>query len=123
MRIWIVVLCLFFVGCPLEGPVGPQGEQGEQGIQGEDGSNLSIKIITGILYTENKTENEWPTWNCWDIIIMGSEESIISVHTRKGSGFMWVEPEWYLGKNASYVRIFETNGVEAGCEYRIAIAN
>ena len=31
MRVWIVVLCLFFVGCPLEGPVGPQGEQGDEG--------------------------------------------------------------------------------------------
>ena len=72
MRIWVVILCLLFVGCFLEGPIGPKGDKGdagpqgpqsEQGIQGEKGpqgdtSYIHIKYSNdgGNTFTDNDGE-------------------------------------------------------------------
>ncbi len=123
MKNIIYILCIMFLFCGcFEGPTGSAGypgEQGEKGEQGPAGDDFNIEIMTGILYVSDRIDGE-EFINYWDINIPSSEERMIEVFVRKGSGYMWKEPLWLFCK--WHVRIADNSQVNPGDEYIILLA-
>lgn len=115
------LLLLLLVSCSsLKGPVGPtgltgpQGAEGSRGFQGESGIGDFYSTI-GILFSSDYDTTGW-----WDVSVYIPDSSEVGCRVRRGSGFLWVEPErWHHG--SWYVRIVDYSKIYSNYEYKITV--
>lgn len=122
-KILFAVLPLFILFCiGEEGPMGPTGPKGEKGLPGD-----TLEVIPNVIQRSGflTSANIDTSGNFWDIKDLAfyfyNDSSVIQVFVRKGEGYMWIMPTWYLGNG--YIRIIDDSNANMGDEYRYVVIN
>lgn len=111
--VFSIVLLTLLSGC-FEGVTGPKGPKGEDG-------SLTIEEHIGVLYAADRIEDVSTLFH-WNIFVFIPDRAIVTVHVRKGAGYMWNEPFWQLSVSSDYVRINDDDFADIADEYRIIVA-